>query len=127
MMPSTDDLARFRVLVIEDEALIALDLVDRLRRLGFQEIRCAATLAKAVALAARWEPHLLTVDLRLPDGSGRDAVRAIRACDERVVAVYITGNPELLATEPDAIVLVKPCNDAELRQGIATAMARLVG
>jgi CheY-like chemotaxis protein len=114
--------APLRVLIIEDVFLIALDLETALRHLGFEMIERAATVAQAVDAAAWWEPHLLTVDLNLPDGSGLDAARAIQARDGGIVAVYITGNPELLATEPEAIVLAKPFGDIELRGAVERAL-----
>lgn len=117
-MPTLPDPPPLRALIIEDEFLIALDIEAALRDMGFERIERAATVAQAVEAAAQWRPHLLTVDLNLPDGSGLDAARAIQARDSGVVAVYITGNPELLASEPEEIVLAKPFDDAELHRAI---------
>jgi two-component system, cell cycle response regulator DivK len=70
--------ARPKVLVIEDN-----DLIMKIYRAIFQQLACrvtpARTIAEALALLTHEQPDLIVVDLWLPDGSGIDATRAIRA------------------------------------------------
>lgn len=125
-MTPPHDLRQLEVLVIEDEFLIALDLQHALQALGFGSVRFTGSVAEALEVAAAWRPDLITANLRLPDGSGHDAVRAIRDryADHSIATLYITANPDLLAGEPDAITLCKPFSDADLRRAIERATAR---
>jgi CheY-like chemotaxis protein len=110
-------------LVIEDAMLIALSLVEMLRDLGFERIEHAPTVARALALAADWRPDLITANVRLPDGTGLDAVEAIAARHGAVVpTVYITANPERLGCLPDAVVLGMPFRPHKLRLAVARAI-----
>jgi DNA-binding response OmpR family regulator len=65
-----------RVLIVEDEPAIAESLDYALRREGF-DTQTAATYARAAA--ARSWPTLIILDLMLPDGNGRDLLRALRS------------------------------------------------
>jgi CheY-like chemotaxis protein len=127
-MSTARALAEVQVLIIEDEFLIALYLEEALRHLGFTAVRCTGSVAQARKVAAAWQPHLLTADLHLPDGNGREAVQAIQASydDGWIAAIYLTANPELLAGEPDAITLGKPFGDADLRRTVERALMTAV-
>src|SRR3954469_3956204 len=57
-----------RVLVVEDEDIVALDLEDTLRALGCEVLGPAASVAQALALLARERPDAVTLDLNLLDG-----------------------------------------------------------
>jgi signal transduction histidine kinase/CheY-like chemotaxis protein len=66
------------VLLVEDDADLALVLVERLAALGLSTLH-AATVEEAVRLAGEREPDLLVLDLGLPDGYGGEVVDALRA------------------------------------------------
>src|SRR3954469_23367096 len=57
-----------RVLVVEDEDIVALDLEDTLRALGCEVLGPAASVARALALLARERPDAVTLGLDLLDG-----------------------------------------------------------
>lgn len=91
-----------KVLIIEDEPLIAMDLEDILNQLGHSSIGTARTFDQAVKLAASIQPELILSDIRLADGtSGTDAVEQILRFSDAPV-VYITAFPELLLTGESA-------------------------
>ena len=80
-----------RVLLCDDHALIR----DGLRRAfesdpEFEVVGEAAAVAEAVALAAELSPDVVVMDVRLPDGSGLDATRKIRARRPDVGIVVLT-------------------------------------
>ncbi len=67
-----------RILIVEDEALIAMALTDCLERGGHDVMGPASTMADALALCAMPPPDLALLDINLRDGSsGVDVARAL--------------------------------------------------
>lgn len=66
-----------RVLVVEDEALFAKAVRKRLTKSGY-ECELAPNLAQAEACLKAFDPDLITLDMRLPDGSGLDFLKHLR-------------------------------------------------
>ena len=66
------------ILLVEDEESITTPLAEALEREGF-EAKVAHTAAGAIDLGRRLRPDLVLLDLMLPDGSGFDVCRALRA------------------------------------------------
>jgi len=67
-----------RVMVIDDEPQFLRALSTNLRGAGY-EVDTAATVAEALATAPLRPPDAFILDLLLPDGSGRDVCRELRA------------------------------------------------
>ncbi len=87
-----------RVMIIEDEPIIAMDLQSIVEGLGHSVVGIAATRTEAVALATRSEADLVLADIQLADGSsGIDAVKDILA-DHDVPVIFVTAFPERLLT-----------------------------
>jgi len=78
-----------RLLVVDDEADIADLLTTGLRFVGF-DVRAANTGAEALAIAADFRPHLLVLDVMLPDIDGFELCRQIRRDREQVGVVFLT-------------------------------------
>ncbi len=100
-----------RVLIIEDEPVIALDIASHIEQVGHRVVGIAATAAEAMALAEREQPGLVLADIQLGDGSsGIDAANAILS-SLHVPIVFVTAFPERLLTgqrpEP-TFVVTKP-------------------
>jgi CheY-like chemotaxis protein len=117
--------AEVRVLVIEDEAVIALDVADIVRNAGHQVVGIAATEKAAVDLAKQHSPHLILADIQLRGSdSGITAVNEIMKL-MKVPVIYVTQYPERLLTgrhvEP-AFVISKPFDPDLLRAAIAHAL-----
>jgi two-component system response regulator DevR len=69
-----------RLLVVDDHEVVRQGLVALLdRRAGFEVVAEAGTVAESVEAARRHEPDIVIMDVRLPDGSGIEACREIRA------------------------------------------------
>jgi CheY-like chemotaxis protein len=97
------------VLVVEDESLIAVMIEDVLRWSGADSVALAATQDDAVRLARERRPDLITADVNLPQGSGPEAVAAIRREHGRIPVLYITGNPEACRpADEETLILAKP-------------------
>jgi CheY-like chemotaxis protein len=89
---------RSRVLVIEDEPVIAMHIEQIVEDMGHDVVASAMTRDEAVAEAARVQPDLVLADIQLADGSsGLDAVADILDMLD-VPVVFITAYPERLLT-----------------------------
>jgi len=84
-----------RLLVVDDHEVVREGLVALLsRREEFQVVAEAGTVAEALAAARRFEPELVIMDVRLPDGSGIEACREIRAEFPAMRVVMLTSFPD---------------------------------
>ena len=87
-----------RVLIIEDEPVIAMQLQDIVEEMGHSVVGLASTHAEALEMSRSAEPDIVLADIRLADGSsGIDAVKDILA-DRNVPVIFITAYPERLLT-----------------------------
>lgn len=103
------------ILIIEDEALVAMDIQMFLEELGAASCALAATEDEALSLALDRRPDFIASDVMLERGTGPAAVKAIRSRIGDVPVVYITGNPELAtAADPGRPVITKPIRWLEL-------------
>jgi len=114
-----------RILVIEDEPLIAMDLEALVESLGHTVIGNARTRDEAVVMARREKPGLVLADIRLADGSsGLDAVNDILG-DYEVPVIFITAYPESLLTgeRPEPTFLIaKPFRDETVKAIVSQAL-----
>ena len=84
-----------RILVVDDHEIVRQGLVALLsRRDTFEVVAEAGSVAEAVAEARRFEPDLVIMDVRLPDGSGIEACRDIRAERPETRVVMLTSYPD---------------------------------
>jgi two-component system, NarL family, response regulator DevR len=84
-----------RLLVVDDHEVVRQGLVSLLdRRTGFEVVAQAGSVAASITLAARYEPDLVIMDVRLPDGSGIEACREIRAARPETRVVMLTSYPD---------------------------------
>lgn len=87
--------AAVRLLGVDDHEVVRQGLVALLdRRAGLEVIAQAGTVAEAVVVARRFEPDVVIMDVRLPDGSGIEACRAIRARREQTRVIMLTSYPD---------------------------------
>lgn len=84
-----------KVLIVEDEALLALELSDVLADHGMMPVGPAADLKSALHLASAEKPNLALVDVHLGDGpTGIEVARRLR--DMAIPAVFVTANVKRL-------------------------------
>jgi len=115
-----------RVLIIEDEAIIALDLQSIVADIGHRITGVAPTHKAAMELFAKERPDLILSDIQLADGSsGIDAVNEILKAAHDTPVIFITAFPERLLTgerpEP-AFVITKPYSEEQVRSAVSQAM-----
>lgn len=91
--PEEMEIQRRTVLVIEDERAITDPLSDALTREGFRP-RVAGTIGQGLELARTDDPDIVLLDVMLPDGSGFDALRALRAAGRAPVIMLTARSGE---------------------------------
>jgi DNA-binding NarL/FixJ family response regulator len=83
------------LLIVDDHEVVRQGLASMLdRRPGFQVVAEAGTVAEAMDMARRFRPDLVVMDVRLPDGSGVEACRDIRAEFPETRVVMLTSYPD---------------------------------
>jgi response regulator NasT len=118
-----------RVLVADDNPLVALGLSERLRSLGHQPLGPAADGSEAVELARLHEPDLYLFDIEMPEIDGLEAASRLTALGLRRPVVVITGvdDPGLVDRSIASGVsayLTKPVDSRELKAALELASAR---
>jgi two-component system, NarL family, response regulator DevR len=84
-----------RLLVVDDHEVVRQGLVALLdRRPGFQVVAEAGTVEEAIAQARLHQPDIVVMDVRLPDGSGVEACREIRAELPETRVIMLTSFPD---------------------------------
>ena len=118
-----------RVLIVEDELLIAEELGERLSRLGYLVIAAVDSADEGVAIAVRERPELVLMDIRLK--GEKDGVQAAQEIRQQVDVpiVFLTAYSDRLTvdrakgTDHDGFIL-KPFQRRELQSTIEVAMKR---
>lgn len=85
---------KLSLLIVDDEALVVEMLQRYLETKGY-EVRGVGRAADAMKVFQEWRPALVLLDVRLPDGSGLDVLKAIRAIDKGAQVVVVTALHEL--------------------------------
>ena len=120
------DAVRGRVLIIEDEAIIAMDLDSLVAEAGHEVMGIARTRDGARALASTARPDLILADIQLADrSSGIDAVNDLLGQYGAVPAIFITAFPERLlsgARPEPAFLIAKPFEEEQVRTAISQAL-----
>lgn len=119
--------ARPKILVVEDEPIVALDIRRRLGHLGYAVVDCVTSGESAALAAAAQNPDLVLMDIMLEgDMDGIDAAAAIRK-RANIPVIYLTAyaDEETLhrakITEPFGYI-IKPFEDRELETCIQMAL-----
>ena len=116
-----------KVLIVEDEALLAMDLEFMLEEAGYIPIGPADDLKSALGAIEKSRPDLALVDVRLT--SGESGINVARALHERgIPLLFATGNCPGEAGRPFALgCLHKPIVERSLRATLRAVVARLAG
>ena len=113
--------AALRIVIVEDDCLIAMDLAELLAEEGHDVCSIAATEVEAVAAAARCAPDMMIVDAHLCEGSGISAMRQVLS-QGPMPHVFVSGDRDgILALMPGAVVIEKPFTMQVLLRALAEA------
>jgi two-component system, response regulator PdtaR len=115
------------LLIVEDEAIVAADIEDRVAKLGYKVAAVTDTGEEAIGLAKKLKPDLLLMDIILKSAMrGTEAARRI-SNELKIPVVYLTANADdqtffaALDSGPFGYVL-KPFQDRELQIAIEIAL-----
>ena len=123
----SEDARKRRVLVVEDEALIRLDIVETLRDFGFEVIGEASDGEQAVAMATDLRPDVIVMDIKMPKMDGITAAEKIQELRIPVVLLTAFSQKELVerASEAGAMAyVVKPFTPNDLLPAVEIAWSR---
>ena len=112
-----------RVLVVEDEIFVAVEIESVVEELGHLPVGIAGDSVSAMSIAERCDVAL--VDLNLRDGPTGPMLGRTLAEKFGVTVLFMTANPSQLGDGiPGTLgVIAKPVSDVELRQALAYAVA----
>ena len=118
-----------RILIVEDEALIAMALEDQLRDAGHEVYGPAATYEKALDIAEKAPPDLAFVDMLLSDGATGARVAAQLFSTWGTLSVLTSGGPaDQYGWPPGTLGYIdKPCPPEALDASIRAAEQILRG
>ncbi|HEY0113015.1 MAG TPA: response regulator [Allosphingosinicella sp.] len=115
-----------RILIVEDEPLVAFDNEYLLRDAGYEVVATVDTLADAVRVLAEEEIDLVLSDISLSgDGDGTDVARAAAA--RKVPVLFVTANCPIEARSLGIGCLAKPYTDKILRNALDALDQKLQG
>ncbi len=120
-------MTKARILIVEDDDIIARLIEWRIKKLGYDICGRAADGNEAVSLIERMSPDLVLLDIGLPgDCDGISVAREVRRTNDMPI-VFVTAHShgEIIErakqTRPNGFIL-KPFNDDDLRVGIELAL-----
>lgn len=118
-----------KILIVEDESIIALDIQTSLQAAGYEVVAIAATAEEAISATAQYQPQLVLMDIHLRgEGDGIQTAERIRQ-DFHLPVVYLTAHADettltkAKATAPFGYIL-KPFEDRELITSVEIALSR---
>jgi AmiR/NasT family two-component response regulator len=121
-------LERVRVVIADDESVIAMDLREMLNNLGYLVVGEAGDGRSAVNLARELRPDVVLMDIKMPDMDGIEAAKVLT--EERIAPVVLItafSQRDLVERAKEAGVvgyLVKPIQETDLTPAIEIAISR---
>jgi CheY-like chemotaxis protein len=116
------------ILVVEDEALVALGVSSLLEDMGHRVCGVASSVREALDLTRQHAPDLVTMDVNLQEGgNGIDAAHELRRTERPPIVIFLTSYVDsdtrrrMEEAQPFAIVQ-KPFDEAQLQQTVERAL-----
>ncbi len=116
-----------RIMLVEDESIVAMDVQQRLAQLGYQVVAHAVSGEQAIRLAGETQPDLILMDIKLRGAvDGIEAARQIRSYRETPI-IYLTAFADDNTIKRASLTqaygyLIKPFEDRELHSAIEVAL-----
>ena len=121
-------LSKVKVLIAEDDFLIAEEISRIIKKLGYQLIGVASNGVKAVEMALKQKPDVVLMDIIMPKMDGLDAARQIvSACSAAIIILTAHESHDLIEKAGEfgiAAYLTKPPKPEEIERSVYIALAR---
>lgn len=126
---STANMNKAKILVVEDEIIVALDIEAKLKKLGYSVCATVEDGAEAINKAAELQPDLVLMDIHLQGST--NGIEAAREIYDKfnIPSIYLTANSDqntferAKETEPLAY-LIKPFRKKDLNNTIELSLSR---
>ena len=118
-----------RILIVEDEYIVAADLEMKLRRMGYEVVGSAVTGEGAIALADRYRPDVVLMDIQLQGHmDGTEVANAIQA-RSGIPIIFVTAFAGLLSRDTQGgsipeMCLTKPFTETDLKDRLQAVIRR---
>ena len=112
-----------RILVVEDERLLALDVQDILENWGCTVLGPVATASAALRLIADDTPDAAVLDVNLIGGSSERVAAALRGCGSPFVVLTAFQRSHVTGALAGAPLLSKPVDETKLAEGLSSILA----
>ncbi len=117
-----------KILIAEDEGLVAAGLKSQVEALGHQVVGLAKDGVEAVELTERLSPDLVLMDVRMPRLDGIQAAKKLQETMPTAI-LFVTAHSDIqLAAEASKVgalgYLIKPVNGPQLQPAIQVAVSR---
>ena len=118
-----------RILIVEDEQLVAADLEAKLHRMGHKVVGCVASGADAIRVASLEKPDLVLMDIRLQgEMDGVEAARRVQA-EINTKIIFVSAFSQLArhngGTLPPESCVTKPFSSSQLQAALVVTLADL--
>ncbi len=119
-----------KALIVDDDPILRDILCKMIASEGITDITEAHSGAQGVELWQHQSPNIIFLDVQLPDMSGLDILKKIRATDSRVYVVVVTGHvsvntvQEIVKFKADQYI-VKPLDQQRIHQAIEAGKRRV--
>ncbi|MEE4288293.1 MAG: response regulator [Erythrobacter sp.] len=113
----------FRILVAEDEAMVAFDLCDTVEEAGYEVEGPHGDASSAIAASQKARPDVAILDISLDDGNSFALAEELDAANVPIIfhsGVLTTGEVE--ERFPGAITLTKPCPPTTMIEALHSAV-----
>jgi DNA-binding response OmpR family regulator len=114
-----------RVLVVEDEAIVAIDIADQLTEAGFVVVGPAPSVAKALKLIEEVGCDVAVLDVNLRDETAEAVARELRSRRTPFLFLSAVSRDHLPSGFNDEVLLPKPARPAVLVAALQNSIAGL--
>ena len=84
---------KYRIMVIEDDPVIREELCILLKGNGY-EVAAVTDFTDTLEQIREWQPHLLLLDINLPDGNGFELCKLIKPQHPDTIVIFLTANDQ---------------------------------
>ncbi len=113
---------KYRVLIVEDEPLIAMDIEAELVSWGYQIAGPAGNVSQALSLIKNGQVDIGLLDINLKGETSTEVANALRVLDAPIIFLSGDSGADLAEQLQEYVIISKPINFAELRAALTSVL-----